>query len=125
MNDANIYYKLTKRKKMNKQIEETLKIAKEQFIAFGFNEVQMTKLLASGQRDLEQEMSKLKKLLETIPVDIEEINKLTHGLKGLFLNMGNHKVAEKLVDFRENSVDDEDVMKELLVYLKLDKEDTI
>jgi len=110
---------------MNKRIKKTLKIAKEQFIAFGFNEEQMNKLLASGQRDLEQELSKLKKLLEERPANIEEINKLTHGLKGLFLNMGNHKVAEKLVDFRENSLADEDSMKALLVYLKLDKEDTI
>ena len=110
---------------MNKHVTETLQIAKEQFIAFGFNEEQMSKLLASGQRDLEQEMSKLKKLLEAKPLDIEEINKLTHGLKGLFLNMGNHKIAEKLVDFRENSLDDEGAMQELLVYLNLDKEDTI
>jgi len=86
---------------MEKVIEETLKIAKEKFLKFGFKEEQIEQLLASGKRDLLSELEKLKALLATEPYDIEAINKSLHALKGLFFNMGNTEAGDIMADLRK------------------------
>ena len=92
---------------MDQIIEETLQIAKEKFLSFGFKEEQVAQLLDSGKRDLEKEISTLKTLLDSAPYDIEQLNKSLHALKGLFFNMGNTVAGELMAELREN--DDPDI----------------
>jgi len=86
---------------MEALIEETRQIARERFKAFGFGEEQIDQLLASGERDIRKEAANLQTLLEN-PADAEKINKSLHALKGLFLNLGNEALAEKLSDLRKD-----------------------
>ncbi len=88
--------------KMDQLIEETLQIAKARFESFGFKETQITQLLASGKRDLTQELDILKVLLEESPADIERINQSLHALKGLFFNMGNTAAGDMMAELRGN-----------------------
>ncbi len=85
---------------MEELINETLRIASEKFLTFGFKEEQIEQLLASGKRDLGKELEKLKALVEEEPADIEKINKTLHALKGLFYNMGNTDAGDRMSDLR-------------------------
>ena len=49
---------------LEKIINETAKIARENFEKFGFNDEQILQLLESGKRDLTLELSKLQQLLK-------------------------------------------------------------
>ncbi len=86
---------------MEKLINDTAEIARKHFQAFGFEDEQITALLAAGKRDLTKELSKLQALLESEQIDIDALNLSLHALKGLFLNMGNSMVAEKLNELRQ------------------------
>jgi len=90
-----------KEQQLKKLIDETAEIARNHFQAFGFDDEQITSLLAAGQRDLTKELSKLQALLESEQIDIDALNLSLHALKGLFLNMGNTAVAEKLNELRQ------------------------
>jgi hypothetical protein len=87
---------------MEELIEETKRIAKERFQAFGFGEGQIEQLLASGERDMKKELANLREILLQDPCDPERLNSSLHALKGLFLNMGNEEVAEKLSELRHD-----------------------
>ncbi len=89
---------------MERLIDETLQIAQKKFSAFGFKEEQVTQLLASGKRDLENEIGKLEVLLEEENVSIDRLNQSLHALKGLLYNMGNTDAGDVMVDIR-NSTD--------------------
>lgn len=92
---------ILKERQLEKLINETTEIARKHFQAFGFEDEQITSLLAAGQRDLTKELGKLQALLESDKIDIDVINLSLHALKGLFLNMGNIAVAEKLNELRQ------------------------
>ncbi len=103
---------------MEMLISKTIEIANQHFGGFGFNEDQIAKLLESGKRDLEAELSTLKELLSKEQYDIEEIDFSLHALKGLLMNMGNVEIANKLNEIRQekakNDTIDIDAMKTLL-----------
>jgi hypothetical protein len=88
---------------MGRFIEESLNIAAEKFKKFGFSDIQIEQLLASGKRDLEGEVAKLEILLEDETPDIEKINKILHALKGLLYNMGNTEAGDKMADLKEGT----------------------
>ena len=79
---------------MNKIISETETIAVSHFKNFGFNEDQVNALILQGKKDLHNELGKLEILLEIDSV--EGINNSLHALKGLFSQLGNDNVAERL-----------------------------
>jgi len=83
-------------------IETTLELAKEKFEKFGFKEEQINHLISSGRKDLEQEMSKLKEILSQTDIDTTTLNNSLHALKGLLLNMGNSKIADKLIELKNS-----------------------
>ena len=86
---------------MEKLINETVEIARKHFQGFGFEDEQIEPLLEAGKRDLTKELNKLQTLLENERIDIDVINLSLHALKGLLLNMGNSRVADKLTELRE------------------------
>jgi len=83
-------------------IETTLQLAKEKFEKFGFKEEQVSQLIESGRKDLEQEISKLKDILHSSDIDMKVLNDSLHALKGLLLNMGNNKIADKLIELKNS-----------------------
>jgi len=85
---------------MENLIQITLMIARKKMKSFGFDDEQVKQLLASGERDLKTEFARLASLLEG-PSTPEELNKSLHALKGLLLNMGNEKLAERLIELKE------------------------
>lgn len=87
---------------MEKLINETVDCAAKQFTAFGFTQEQIEPLLASGRRDLANELSKLETVLRTEPIDLEKLNLALHSVKGLLLNMGNHAAAETFNELRND-----------------------
>lgn len=99
---------------MDKLINETVEIARKHFQGFGFEDEQIVPLLEAGKRDLTKELDKLKTLVANERIDIDVLNLSLHALKGLLLNMGNSKVADKLNELRE----EEEVSAQLLTDIK-------
>jgi len=83
-------------------IETTLQLAKEKFGKFGFKEDQINQLISSGRKDLEQEISNLKEILNSNDIDMKVLNDSLHALKGLLLNMGNSTIADKLIELKNS-----------------------
>lgn len=88
---------------MEQLIDETIKNANQYFVGLGFQEDQAKALLESGKRDLTEEVNKLSNLLKEEHINIDTINLSLHALKGLFLMMGNTKVADKLNELRQEN----------------------
>lgn len=88
---------------MEKLIEDTIENANQYFVGLGFQKEQVEALLESGKRDLSEEVHKLSKLLGEEPINIDTINLSLHALKGLFLMMGNTKIADKLNELRQEN----------------------
>ena len=88
---------------MGNIVIETIEIARNNFKEFGFENEQIIQLLESGKSDLTKELNKLQVLLKQEPIEIDKVNLSLHALKGLFLTMGNVKVAEKLNEFHNES----------------------
>jgi len=78
-------------------IKETLEIAERRFKAFGFSEEQCERLLLSGKDNIERELQRLRKILTNKHRDINKCQNTLHALKGLFSNLGNHRLAEALL----------------------------
>ena len=97
-----VYRILQEDASMEELIEETKRIAAERFGTFGFAQAQIEQLLVSGERDIRKEAARLQQLLSEETADPERINQSLHALKGLFLNMGNETLAEKLSDLRHD-----------------------
>lgn len=98
---------------MKNIINETEMMAYNYFKEFGFNEEQINSLIIQGKKDLHKEITKLKMLLtdaDTVP--LEKINDVLHALKGLFFQLGNHDIAEKLNEIKSNH-EREIIMKEI------------
>lgn len=83
---------------MDKIIDQTEIVATAHLKSFGFNEDQVNALVTQGKKDLQKELQKLKVLLEN--GSVEDINNALHALKGLFSQLGNHKVADRLNEIR-------------------------
>jgi hypothetical protein len=96
---------------MEKLISETMQIARERFMAFGFKETQIEQLLESGKRDLEKEISKLSQLIGEDELNFQEINQSLHAIKGLLYNMGNMDAGDIMVDLRNNIENKESISK--------------
>jgi len=103
---------------MEKLLNETMDIALSHFNEFGFESEQIASLLTSGKRDLIKELSKLQKLLDIEPINIDAVNLSLHALKGLFLTMGNTIVADKLNELRQEN-DNTYIVNEIKVLLGL------
>ena len=87
---------------MQKIINETEVMAQDYFKAFGFEDEDITLLIAQGKKDLHKELTKLEILLHNDVVSLDEINNVLHALKGLFFQLGNHELAEKLNEIRSH-----------------------
>ena len=87
---------------MSDIVESTLELAKDKFKKFGFKDEQIAQLISSGRKDLEQEIDKLKEILSSVDIDTKTLNDSLHALKGLLLNMGNSKIADKLVELKNS-----------------------
>lgn len=81
---------------MKKIISETEVIAYDYLKAFGFAEEQVIPLIDQAKKDLQENLTKLKILLDADSISIDDINHVLHALKGLLFNLGNHELAEKL-----------------------------
>ena len=88
---------------MEQLIDETIENANQYFVGLGFKEDQVGALIESGKRDLTEEVNKLSKLLEEKHINIDTINLSLHALKGLFLMMGNIRIANKLNELRQEN----------------------
>ncbi|GEM_PF-2497379 len=99
---------------MQQLIDESLQIAKEQFLGYGFTEEQFEPLLQTAKRDLERELTKLLSLLSQNPLNMEALSLNLHSLKGLLLNMGNKKASDLIVDIRSGIQDGNIDIKESL-----------
>ncbi len=97
---------------MEKLISNTEDIAFKHFKAFGFKDEQIDQLILQGTKDLCKELTKLKVLLEASEISYDDVNNVLHALKGLLFQLGNHEVAEKLVEIRSN-LEDEDILKDI------------
>jgi len=88
---------------MSHLIDETLEIARSRFSAFGFDEAQMERLLASGERDLRQELNRLQELLSEPSISAEKIAFSLHAVKGLVANLGNDALASRIQTLEEKT----------------------
>ena len=88
---------------MGSFVENCLEIAANKFRTFGFSDIQIEQLLSSGKRDLESEIAKLERLLDSDIPDIDKINQTLHALKGLLYNMGNTEAGDKMAELKENA----------------------
>lgn len=99
---------------MKNIISQTEKLAQCHFKEFGFNQEQINALITQGKKDLLNELTKLKHLVEnTDNVSLEKINDALHALKGLFFQLGNHEIAEKFNEIKSND-EREVILKEIL-----------
>lgn len=97
---------------MYKIIDDTEAIAYKHLQAFGFSEEQVTPLVNQAKKDMENELTKLKTLLDEDTVSIETLNNVLHALKGLMFQVGNHSVAEQINEVRSH-LDSEKAIKEI------------
>jgi hypothetical protein len=103
---------------MEKIISETEVIAFDYLQAFGFNDEQISSLIIQGKKDLHKELTKLKTLLHTDVVSLDDINNVLHALKGLLFQLGNHDVADQLNEIRSH-LESEVTLKEIALLLDL------
>lgn len=103
---------------MEKIISETEAIAFEYLKAFGFNDEQISPLVEQGKKDLYNELTKLKTLLNADSISLDDINNVLHALKGLLFQLGNHDVADQLNEIRSN-IESEATLKEIALLLGL------
>jgi len=87
---------------MKQLIEETLKIAKERFISFGFSPSQIEGLLTSAERDLTKVIIELETLITSETASTNEIDRSLHALKGLLYNMGNMEAGDLMIELKNN-----------------------
>ena len=84
-------------------IDETVGIAYEYLVTFGFTKSQVDTLVNQGQNELYSTLEKFVTLqtLEIITVsNLEEINEILHALQGLFSQMGDEKMAKNLYEIQ-------------------------
>lgn len=103
---------------MNKVIVDTEQIAFKYLKEFGFVDEQILSLVEQGKKDLIKEMTNLREILSHDNVSYEAVNNSLHALKGLLFQIGNHKLAEKLVEIRSN-LDDKSDLDEIARILSL------
>ena len=87
---------------MYKIINDTEAIAYKHLQAFGFSEEQVTPLVTQAKKDMENELTKLKTLIEDDTVSIEALNNVLHALKGLMFQVGNSEIAEQINEIRSH-----------------------
>jgi len=89
---------------MKQIIDETVGIAYEYLVTFGFTKAQVDTLVTQGENELYSTLEKFVTLqtLESITVsNLEEINEILHALQGLFFQMGYANMAEKLYEIQD------------------------
>lgn len=86
---------------MQKLINNTLLNADAYLKDFGFSEEQIAPLLVQAEKDLVNELEKTQRLLREETIDHVALNRALHALKGLLFHLGNHALAEKLAELRE------------------------
>lgn len=87
---------------MERIIRETEEHALAYLKAFGFQDEQVNTLISQGKKDLVRELTKLQELMAEDEVPLEDVNNVLHALKGLLFQLGNHDLAQKLVEIRED-----------------------
>jgi len=82
---------------MNSIIEATKNKAYGYLRAFGFDEEEIEPVIQKGLRDLENTLVKLQVTVrsENTP-DLQTLDDLLHGLKGLLFQLGNHELAKEV-----------------------------
>jgi len=94
---------------MTTLIDETLAIAREYLLDFGFSEEQVADLLVQAERDLTKELQRAQEIFDTDPVDHEAVNSVLHALKGLLFSLGSREMAEKIEALREEDAQSQDI----------------
>ncbi len=97
---------------MQKIIDQTEKTARNYFSSFGFAEEQISALIATGKKDLQDKLSELETLLDAPETTTEELNSVLHALKGLLFQLGNKEVGEQINEIRSR-LDDQAVLDEI------------
>ncbi len=107
---------------MKNIINETEVIAYDYFKDFGFNEEQISSLIAQGKKDLHKSLTELQTLFDTEVVSLDDINNVLHALKGLLFQLGNHAVADQLNEIRSH-LESETTLNEIALLLDLKRKD--
>ena len=94
---------------MQKLIETTLAAAREQYLAYGFDDSEIETLLGVGERDLRHALAGVEKLLDS--EDREALDDALHAVRGLLLHMGNSEAAENFTELRFGSDDVQSISK--------------
>ena len=92
---------------MKKVIDETEEIAYAYLSDFGFDHAEIQPLILRGKQDLEVNLQKLQDAFSQENLSLDYIGDILHALKGLFYQLGNHQLAEKLNDSKEELVNAE------------------
>ena len=89
---------------MKQIIDETIGIAYEYLVTFGFTQSQVDTLVRQGENELCTTLEKFVTLQQTSErtsdSNIEVINEVLHALQGLFFQMGHENMAEKLYEIQ-------------------------
>lgn len=86
---------------MKQVIDETIEIAYGYLSTFGFTKVQVDTLVMQGENELSATLQKFV-ALEISSANLDEINDVLHALQGLFSQLGNEKISEKLYEIKES-----------------------
>jgi len=84
-------------------IDETVGIAYEYLVTFGFTKVQVDTLVTQGQNELYVTLEKFVTLQTSKSItvsNLQEINEILHALHGLFSQMGHETIAVKLYEIQ-------------------------
>ena len=86
---------------MQKIIVETEQKAYPFLKKFGFDEKEIPLVVAKGIFDLETIIDQLKVLFPTVSENnIDELDNLLHGMKGLLVQLGNYGLVEEIEKLR-------------------------
>ncbi len=89
-------------KQMYKIIETTQHIAYDYLQEFGFSDEQILPLIDQAKIDLKNELDRLNTHFNNKETDLNQINSSLHTLKGIFANLGNLNISDKLGEIRSN-----------------------
>ena len=88
---------------MKQIIDETVGIAYAYLATFAFTKSQVETLVNQGQNELYSTLEKFVTLQTSESItdsNIEEVNEILHALQGLFFQMGDENMAEKLYEIQ-------------------------
>ena len=88
---------------MKQIINETVGIAYEYLMTFGFTKSQVDTLVTQGKNELYSTLEKFVTLQTSESItdsNLKEVNEILHALQGLFSQMGHENMAGKLYEIQ-------------------------